>query len=77
METFSDALWMELAPRGIHVSVVEPDTVATAMPMKLLQDASTVLGNLPAEGRDTRQAGEGSGQPVSDKIRKVCNFSFA
>jgi NAD(P)-dependent dehydrogenase (short-subunit alcohol dehydrogenase family) len=32
MEAFSDSLRMELAPWGIHVSVVEPGTIATAMP---------------------------------------------
>ena len=34
------------------MSVVEPGTIATAMPKKLLQDAATVLSNLPAEGRE-------------------------
>jgi NAD(P)-dependent dehydrogenase (short-subunit alcohol dehydrogenase family) len=52
IEAFSDALRMELAPWGIHVSVVEPGTIATAMPKKLLQDAATVLSNLPDEGRE-------------------------
>jgi NAD(P)-dependent dehydrogenase (short-subunit alcohol dehydrogenase family) len=52
IEAFSDALRMELAPWGIHVSVVEPGTIATAMPKKLLRDAATVLSNLPAEGRE-------------------------
>lgn len=52
IEAFSDALRMELAPWGIHVSVVEPGTIATAMPKKLLQDADAVLSNLPDEGRE-------------------------
>ncbi len=52
IEAFSDALRMELAPWGIHVSVVEAGTIATAMPKKLLQDADAVLSNLPAEGRE-------------------------
>ncbi len=52
MEAFSDALRMELAPWGIHVSVVEPGTIATAMPRKLLQDAEATLSNLPPEGRE-------------------------
>jgi NAD(P)-dependent dehydrogenase (short-subunit alcohol dehydrogenase family) len=52
IEAFSDALRMELAPWGIHVSVVEPGTIATAMPKKLLRDANAVLNNLPAEGRE-------------------------
>jgi NAD(P)-dependent dehydrogenase (short-subunit alcohol dehydrogenase family) len=52
IEAFSDALRMELAPWGIRVSVVEPGTIATAMPRKLLQDADTVLRNLPPEGRE-------------------------
>ncbi len=51
IEAFGDALRMELAPWGIHVSVVEPGTIATAMPKKLLQDAATVLSNLPADPR--------------------------
>ena len=52
MEAFSDALRMELVPWSIHVSVVEPGTIATAMPRKLLQDADAVLGGLPPEGRE-------------------------
>jgi NAD(P)-dependent dehydrogenase (short-subunit alcohol dehydrogenase family) len=52
IEAFSDALRMELTPWGIHVSVVEPGTIATAMPRKLWQDANAVLSNLPPEGRE-------------------------
>lgn len=52
IEAFGDALRMELAPWGIHVSVVEPGTIATSMPEKLLRDADAVLRNLPAEGRE-------------------------
>lgn len=52
IEAFSDALRMELAPWGIHVSVVEPGTIATHMPKKLLRDAEAVLAALPAEGRE-------------------------
>ena len=52
IEAFSDALRMEPAPWGIHVSVVEPGTIATAMPKKLLRDADAALAVLPAEGRE-------------------------
>jgi NAD(P)-dependent dehydrogenase (short-subunit alcohol dehydrogenase family) len=52
IEAFSDALRMELSPWGMHVCVVEPGTIATAMPKKLLRDADAVLSSLPAEGRD-------------------------
>jgi NAD(P)-dependent dehydrogenase (short-subunit alcohol dehydrogenase family) len=52
IEAFSNALRMELTPWGIHVSVVEPGTIATTMPRKLLQDADAVLSNLPPEGRE-------------------------
>jgi NAD(P)-dependent dehydrogenase (short-subunit alcohol dehydrogenase family) len=52
IEAFSDALRMELSPWGIHVCVVEPGTIATAMPKKLLRDADAVLAALPAEGRE-------------------------
>ncbi len=34
------------------MSVVEPGTIATAMPRKLWQDANAVLSNLPPEGRE-------------------------
>ncbi len=52
IEVLSDALRMELAPWGIHVCVVQPGTIATLMPKKLLRDADAVLNNLPAEGRE-------------------------
>lgn len=52
IEALSDALRMELAPWGIHVCVVEPGTVATHMPKKLLRDADAVLSTLPPEGRE-------------------------
>jgi NAD(P)-dependent dehydrogenase (short-subunit alcohol dehydrogenase family) len=52
MEALSDTLRMELAPWGIHVSVVEPGAIATHMPKKLLRDAQAVLGSLPSEGRE-------------------------
>ena len=52
MDAFSDALRMGLAPWGIQVSAVEPGTIATAMPRKLLRDADAVLSNLPPEGRE-------------------------
>lgn len=52
IEAFSDALRMELASWGIHVCVVEPGTIATSMPEKLLRDADAVLGALPPEGRE-------------------------
>jgi NAD(P)-dependent dehydrogenase (short-subunit alcohol dehydrogenase family) len=50
VEAISDALRMELAPWDIRVSVVEPGTIATAMPYKLRRDADTLLDSLPSEG---------------------------
>lgn len=52
LEAFSDALRMELRPWGIQVSVIEPGTIATEMPGKLLRDTDTVLEELPAQGRE-------------------------
>jgi NAD(P)-dependent dehydrogenase (short-subunit alcohol dehydrogenase family) len=52
IEAFSDALRLELAPWSIHVCVVEPGTIATSMPAKLLRDADAFLGALSPEGRE-------------------------
>lgn len=52
IEAVSDALRMELRPWNLHVAIIEPGTIATQMPGKLVRDAETVLAELPPEGRE-------------------------
>src|SRR5581483_4207246 len=43
LEAFADALRVELAPWGIHVSIVEPGTIATSIwtkPQRSLEDSA-------------------------------------
>jgi NAD(P)-dependent dehydrogenase (short-subunit alcohol dehydrogenase family) len=55
MEGLSDVMRLEFGRFGIHVAVVEPGYVATAMRDKLQRDTEAVIRSLPAEGR-TRYA---------------------
>ncbi|WP_327002937.1 SDR family NAD(P)-dependent oxidoreductase [Dactylosporangium sp. NBC_01737] len=52
LEGLSDSLRLEMGPAGVHVCVVEPGFVATAMRGKLERDTDTELQRLPREGRD-------------------------
>lgn len=51
MEAFSDALRLELAPLGVHVSAVEPGSIATPIWGKFKDQATELLDELPPEGR--------------------------
>lgn len=51
MEAFSDALRLELAPLGVHVSAVEPGSIATPIWTKFQDQARELLDELPPEGR--------------------------
>jgi NAD(P)-dependent dehydrogenase (short-subunit alcohol dehydrogenase family) len=51
VEAIGDALRLELRTAGIRVSIVEPGTVHTAMPGKLLRDGERILAELPPAGR--------------------------
>ncbi|MFI5896228.1 SDR family NAD(P)-dependent oxidoreductase [Actinoplanes sp. NPDC051513] len=53
LEGLSDSLRLELGPLGVHVAVIEPGFIASAMPGKLERDADAWLRQLPQEGRDT------------------------
>jgi NAD(P)-dependent dehydrogenase (short-subunit alcohol dehydrogenase family) len=60
VEALTDALRLELAPDGIHVSVVEPGQVRTPIWDKGLREFSETTAQIPAEGmqryRDRLQA---------------------
>jgi NAD(P)-dependent dehydrogenase (short-subunit alcohol dehydrogenase family) len=51
LEGLSDVLRLELAPFGVHVAVIEPGYISTAMRGKLTRDTAEIVGSLPAEGR--------------------------
>ncbi len=51
MEAFSDALRLELAPLGVHVSAIEPGSIATPIWSKFQDQATELLDELPPEGR--------------------------
>ena len=51
LEGLSDVLRLELAPLGVHVAVIEPGYVSTAMRGKLEHDTAETIGSLPEEGR--------------------------
>jgi NAD(P)-dependent dehydrogenase (short-subunit alcohol dehydrogenase family) len=51
LEGLSDVLRLEFGPLGIHVAVIEPGFVATAMRGKLEHDTDEVIRMLPDEGR--------------------------
>ncbi len=52
LEGLSDTLRMELGRLGMHVSVVEPGGVATAMRGKLIRDTERWVGSFPKAGRE-------------------------
>lgn len=51
LEGLSDVLRLELGPLGMHVAVIEPGYVSTAMRGKLERDTEDTIRSLPAEGR--------------------------
>jgi NAD(P)-dependent dehydrogenase (short-subunit alcohol dehydrogenase family) len=50
LEALSDSLRAELKPWGIHVAIVEPGAVRTAMFEKARNQVDEALGGLPPEG---------------------------
>jgi NAD(P)-dependent dehydrogenase (short-subunit alcohol dehydrogenase family) len=52
LEGLSDSLRLEMGPAGIHVCVVEPGFISTAMRGKLEHDTAIQLERLPEDGRD-------------------------
>ena len=51
LEGLSDVLRLEFRQLGVHVSVVEPGFIATAMGGKLQRDTEDAIRSLPGEGR--------------------------
>jgi NAD(P)-dependent dehydrogenase (short-subunit alcohol dehydrogenase family) len=51
LEGLSDVLRLELGPLGVHVSVIEPGFIATAMGGKLERDVLDTVEALPEAGR--------------------------
>jgi NAD(P)-dependent dehydrogenase (short-subunit alcohol dehydrogenase family) len=51
LEGLSDVLRLELGPLGVHVAVIEPGFVSTAMRGKLQRDTEQIINALPDEGR--------------------------
>jgi NAD(P)-dependent dehydrogenase (short-subunit alcohol dehydrogenase family) len=51
LEGLSDVMRMEFRQLGVHVSVIEPGFIATAMGGKLQRDTVNAIGSLPGEAR--------------------------
>jgi NAD(P)-dependent dehydrogenase (short-subunit alcohol dehydrogenase family) len=51
MEGLSDTLRLELGWLGMHVAVIEPGLISTAMGAKLRHDTEATLRSLPEDGR--------------------------
>jgi NAD(P)-dependent dehydrogenase (short-subunit alcohol dehydrogenase family) len=51
LTALADALRQELAPWGVRVVLVEPASIASAAPDKVLRDAGTVMAAAPPAGR--------------------------
>lgn len=51
LEGLSDTLRLELTRLGMHVSVIEPGSIATSMGGKLTRDTERWVGSLPADGQ--------------------------
>lgn len=51
LEGLSGVLRLELGQLGVHVAVIEPGYVSTAMRGKLMRDTEAIISSLPAEGR--------------------------
>src|SRR5207302_1574296 len=52
MEALTDSLRMELAPWGLHVSIVEPGSIDTPIWEKSTAATDDMLAGLPAEAHD-------------------------
>ena len=51
LEGLSDVLRLELGQLGVHVAVIEPGYISTAMRGKLTRDTEAVIRSLPIEGQ--------------------------
>jgi NAD(P)-dependent dehydrogenase (short-subunit alcohol dehydrogenase family) len=51
LEGLSDVLRLELGQLGVHVAVIEPGYISTAMRGKLTRDTEAVVASLPTDGR--------------------------
>jgi len=52
MEAFSDALRLELAPLGVHVSAIEPGSIKTPIWEKFKDQATELAEELPPEAQE-------------------------
>lgn len=64
VEAFSDALRQELAPHGIHVSLVEPGPIETPMLQSADEEIQAVLDSLSEQGKERYE----------DKIRQILDY---
>ena len=74
LEAMADSLRLELAPFGMHVSIVEPGTIATAMwtkPQRALEDFPPEAAELYGERieRFRRLAAERSSKTACRRFR--------
>ncbi|HCP60638.1 MAG TPA: short-chain dehydrogenase/reductase [Dehalococcoidia bacterium] len=71
MEALTDSLRLELRPRGISVSIVEPGVVATPILEKSIAAAEEIVKNLPPQVHDLYDIAISAGHKVADELVKA------
>jgi NAD(P)-dependent dehydrogenase (short-subunit alcohol dehydrogenase family) len=57
LTALTDALRAELAGSGVHISLIEPGAIRTAILQRSRDDAAATLAAMPAEGRERYESG--------------------
>lgn len=71
LEALTDSLRLELRPRGISVSIVEPGVVATPILEKSIAAAEEIVKNLPSQVHDLYDTAISAGRRVADELVKA------
>ena len=71
LEALTDSLRLELRPRGVSVSIVEPGVVATPILEKSIAAAEEIVKNLPPQVHDLYDTAISAGRKVADELVKA------